>query len=134
MILLDVSSLLLYVRCCINNHLIGMYCSRWLVGLWCSMPLSPIFQLYRGSQLYWWKKQQVSKFTQIWVDIFIYWSNLVWTVLEYHWLATVRSPGTVVSSINKADFHDITEILVKVALNTINQPTILNSTYQLNDY
>ena len=58
MILLDVSNLLLYVRCCINNHLICMYCSRWLVGLWCSMPLSPIFQLYRGSQLYWWKKPQ----------------------------------------------------------------------------
>jgi hypothetical protein len=29
------------------------------------------------------------------------------------------SPGTTVSSINKADRHDITEILLKVALNTI---------------
>jgi hypothetical protein len=28
-----------------------------------------------------------------------------------------------VSSINKTDRHDITEILLKVALNTINQPT-----------
>jgi hypothetical protein len=27
-----------------------------------------------------------------------------------------------VSSINKGDHHDITEILLKVALNTINQP------------
>jgi hypothetical protein len=32
------------------------------------------------------------------------------------------SPGTSVSSINKIDRHDITEILLKVALNTINQP------------
>jgi hypothetical protein len=31
------------------------------------------------------------------------------------------SPGTPVPSTNKTDFHDITEILLKVALNTINQ-------------
>jgi hypothetical protein len=31
------------------------------------------------------------------------------------------SPGTPVSSTNKTDRHDITEILLKVALNTINQ-------------
>jgi hypothetical protein len=30
------------------------------------------------------------------------------------------SPGTPVSSTNKTDSHDITEILLKVALNTIN--------------
>jgi hypothetical protein len=29
------------------------------------------------------------------------------------------SPGTPVSSINKTNYHDITEILLKVALNTI---------------
>jgi hypothetical protein len=31
------------------------------------------------------------------------------------------SPGTPVSSTNKTDLHDITEVLLKVALNTINQ-------------
>jgi hypothetical protein len=38
------------------------------------------------------------------------------------WLATGQwfSPGTLVSSTNKTDCHDITEILLKVALNTIN--------------
>jgi hypothetical protein len=50
------------------------------------------------------------------------------------WLATGRwfSPGTVVSSTNKTDDHDITEILLKVALNTIkptNQP--LSTIFQL---
>jgi hypothetical protein len=39
------------------------------------------------------------------------------------WLATGRwfSPGTPVSSTNKTDRHDITEILCKMALNTIKQ-------------
>ena len=34
------------------------------------------------------------------------------------------SPGIPVSSINKTDHHYITEILLKVALNTINQPLL----------
>jgi hypothetical protein len=39
------------------------------------------------------------------------------------WLATGRwfSPGILVSSTNKTDRHDIAEILLKVALNTINK-------------
>ena len=39
------------------------------------------------------------------------------------WLAAGQrfSPGTPVSSTNKTDSHNITEILLKVALNTINQ-------------
>jgi len=34
-------------------------------------------------------------------------------------------PGTPISSTNKSDHHNITEILLKVALNTINKPYTL---------
>jgi len=45
----------------------------------------------------------------------------------YQWLATGRwfSPGPPVSSTNKTDRQDITEILLKVALNTIKQTNFL---------
>jgi hypothetical protein len=41
----------------------------------------------------------------------------------FQWLATGQwfSPGPPVPSTNKTDCHDITEILLKVALNTIKQ-------------
>ena len=44
------------------------------------------------------------------------------------WLTTGRwfSPGTPVSSTTKTDCHDIAEILLKVALNTINQTKLLS--------
>ena len=43
------------------------------------------------------------------------------------WLAVGRwfSPGTLVSSTNKTDSHDITEILLKVAFNTITLTLLL---------
>jgi hypothetical protein len=46
--------------------------------------------------------------------------NIIWEI--YQWLLTDQwfSLGTPVSSTNKSDCHDITEILLKVVLNIIN--------------
>jgi hypothetical protein len=41
------------------------------------------------------------------------------------------SPGTPVPSTNKTDHHDITEILLRVALNTINQIKPLMKGYKV---
>ena len=48
---------------------------------------------------------------------------------DCQWLATGRwfSPDNPVSSTNKTDRHDITEILLKVALNTIKQTEIFST-------
>ena len=52
---------------------------------------------------------------------------------DCQWLATGRwfSPGTPVFPTNKTDHHDITEILLKVAFNTIKQTSQLYFRYVL---
>jgi hypothetical protein len=49
--------------------------------------------------------------------------NIMWTHLSVSFVRWF-SPGTPVSSTNKTDRHDMTEILLKVALSTIKQTNI----------
>jgi len=65
----------------------------------------------------------VMYYSLVWVEICVVVQVLV--AFAFLHLATGRwiSPGTPVSSV-KTDRRDITELLLKVALNTINQQTI----------
>ena len=89
------------------------------------MVLGPLWSLSYSSWIYNYLCNQCISPITLWV-----WTPLRWGVLDTmlcdkicQWLAAGQwfSPGTLVSSTNKTDCHDITEILLKVALSTINQ-------------
>ena len=76
-----------------------------------------------GSWIYNYLCNQCLSPLMLWVRI---WIRAMCTTLcdkVCQWLATGRwfSPGSLVSYTNKTDRHDITEILLKMALNTIKQ-------------
>ena len=72
-----------------------------------------------GSWIYNYLSNQYLSPLTLWVQTLLRWGVLDTTLCDKVW--QWFSPGTLVSSTNKSDRHDITEILLKVALNTINQ-------------
>ena len=113
-------SLFLFCMSCIVLWLILGLSWSWSYGSWicnylCSQCLSPL---------------------TLWVWIPLRWDVHDTTLCDQvcHWLMAGRwfSPGIPISSINKTDRHDITEILLKVVLNTINhKPWIIFKYFNL---
>jgi len=124
--------------------IIKKYCQNYWKTLITSTTNKNIIQLWIIMQ---WQREErrgrdrmVVGFTTTYaISAYHHWCLWVWISIRARctplcdkvcqWLATGRwfSPGPSVSSANKTDRHDITEILLKVALNTIKQTNINDS-------
>jgi len=109
----------------LHSFLVGIITTNHMITNTKCLPGHPLSCSY-DSWIYNYLCNQCLSSLKLWVRIPLKRGVLDTTLCDKvcQWLTTGRlfSPGTPVSSTNKTDSHDITEILLKVELNTIWYP------------
>ena len=124
--------------CCLTTHSVQLEKLLWQISTSCMSISCVVLYVYKKGPLWsWLYALDLQLSVQSW-PITTWscefescsWRDVCDKVCQ--WLATVWRffPGILVSSINKTDSHDIHEILLKVALNTINLNLYLKTCFK----
>ena len=101
------------------------YWYEYVLGLWCLTPFLAIFQLYRGCQFYWWRKPERPEKTTDYYDIILHRVHVAWAGFELTTSVVMgidckgSCPSNYHAITNKTERPDMTELLLRVSLNTI---------------